>query len=107
MTFSSGCGPASGSGRRALGRPAGDAPGTIGELVQARVGATATGDERDVQLAVEILAAQKRRRPGDDSGSRQGPADKLTARQLTLAYLLRRLLHGSAPRHRLAAGIHL
>ena len=34
----------------------------------------------------------------NDSGGRQGPADELTARHLTLACLLRRLLHGSAPR---------
>ena len=51
------------------------------ELVQARIAAATTGDERDVQLAVEILAAEESRRSGDDSGSGEGPADKLAPRQ--------------------------
>ena len=54
-----------------------------GELVQVRIAAAARADECDVQLVVEILAPQKRRRPGDDAGRGQDPADKLAARYLT------------------------
>src|SRR5258706_3943355 len=59
--------------------------------------ATTAGDERDVQLVVQIPAAQQRRRTSHDAGDRQGPADELTARQSTLAWSRDRLfLHGSA-----------
>ena len=51
-----------------------------GEFAQAGVGATAAGDERDVQLVVQILAAQKCRRSGNGSGCQQRPADKLAPR---------------------------
>ena len=68
-----------------------------GELAEARVGAAAAGDERDVQLVVQIPAAQQRRRAGDDSRGRQGAADELTARDRALAPVLGRLLHGIAP----------
>src|SRR4029453_3222225 len=68
-----------------------------GEPGEARVGATAGGDERDVQLVVEILATQESRCARDDTGGGQRAADKLAACHPALAYLPRRLLHGSAP----------
>src|SRR5262249_26037775 len=46
-----------------------------GELAQACIGATPTGAERDVQLAVQVLPAQDRRRCADDPRG-QGPAHK-------------------------------
>ena len=64
-----------------------------GEFAQARVRATASGNERDVQFTVEILAAQKRRRRGEDTG-RQGPANKLTPRHRAGERFIRSLLHG-------------
>ena len=76
--FSSGCG-AAGRPRRGLGLRRRLCARRDGELVEARVAATAAGDERDVQLVVQILAPQERRRPGD-ARCRQGSADKLPAR---------------------------
>src|SRR5258705_6073691 len=78
---------------------AGPALGRHGELAEARVSAAASGDERDVQLVVQILSAEKCGGAGDDARRRQGTgADELSTRHSTRARLLRplarRLLHG-------------
>jgi hypothetical protein len=49
-----------------------------GEFVQAGIRATATGDERDVQLVVEILPAENCRRGGDRPCGK-GAVHELTA----------------------------
>ena len=49
-----------------------------GELPEAGERASAAGDERDVQLVVEIPASQQRRRPRKKSGACQGATDKLS-----------------------------
>ena len=61
------------------------------ELADAVEGPAAAGDERDVQLVIQIAAAQQGRRSREHARGRQGPADELTARDLSC---LRRLVHG-------------
>jgi hypothetical protein len=74
-------------------RRAGLAARHDGEFAQARAGAAAASDERDVQLVVQILPAQKRRRSGDGPGGQQGPANKLAPRHRKRASLFRGVLH--------------
>ncbi len=84
--------------RRCVGATA---PCPDGEFAHVVGGATAGSDERDVQLAVQVLAAQKRGGACHHPGRRHRPADELTPRHLTRARLLRRPAHGShgcAPR---------
>src|SRR5207249_6368917 len=67
------------------------------ELLDVISGTTAAGDERDVQLVVQIPAAQQRWRACDDPCGRQCPTDELTTRHSTLARLPRGLvLHTSS-----------
>ena len=73
-------------------------PRRDGELAEARHGATAAGDVRDVQLVVQVPAPQQRRGSCDDPRGRHGPADELAARYLARARLLGRLLHDPALR---------
>ena len=67
-----------------------------GELAEAREGASAAGDERDVQLVVQIPPAQQRRCASHHAGG-QRTADKLAPRDATrgpfVLRLRRRVLH--------------
>src|SRR5688572_30462407 len=56
------------------------AAGNDGEFRHACVATAAAGDERDVQLVVQILAAQERGRGGDASGCRHGLPDEFAPR---------------------------
>jgi len=64
-----------------------------GEFRQACIGAAAAGDERDVQLVVQILAAQERGRAGNDRGRRQSPGDKFAPRHWARWCHFRRRFH--------------
>ena len=89
-------------GMRARGRIGGGllaalasrAPRHAREFTEARVGAATAGQERNVQFAVEVLAAQERRHSCDDSGRGQSSADKLAPRERTRGAFLRGRLHG-------------
>ena len=65
-----------------------------GQLAQTRIRAATRADERDVQLAVEILPSQEGRRSGDDAGGGHASADKFAARDVTCGSRVRVLLHG-------------
>jgi hypothetical protein len=76
------------------------------EFLDVVFGTATAGDERDVQLVVQIPAPQQRRRASHDPGGRQSSADELTARQSTRAWRPDRLfLHGSAPGFAMPDGI--
>ena len=66
------------------------------ELVDVREASPAAADEGNIQLVVQVPAAQQRRRAGDNPRGRQA-ADELTASDRALAPVLDRLLHGIAP----------
>jgi hypothetical protein len=52
--------------------------------VHVRVGTASAGNQRDVQLAVQVLASQKGRHARNHAGSSQGSADQLTSSYPTL-----------------------
>src|SRR6185369_10576636 len=64
-----------------------------GEFRQACVAAAAAGDERDVELVVQILAAQERGRASNDGGRRQGLGDKFAPRHWARWCRFRRKFH--------------
>ena len=74
--------------------------------------AAAAGDERDVQLVVQILSAQKRRRPGEHSGGRQGPptnSRRVIRRSLVLfvVFFMAQLLAAVSPDRIILKGCRL
>src|SRR5262245_8569432 len=73
------------------------ASGNDSEFREAGVAAAAAGDERDVQLVIQILAAQERGRAGNDSGPRQGLGDKFASRHWARWGHLRRGFHWGLP----------
>ena len=82
---------------RAVGRrTAAPASPREGEFAQAGAAAPATGDERDVELIVQILAAQKGGRAGDDTGCQQCLADKLAPSYLARSRHIPVFIHGDA-----------
>src|SRR5438874_969145 len=70
------------------------ASGGEGEFAQAGGAATATGNERDVELIVQVLAAQKGGRATEHTGSQEGFGNKLAPRHLTRPRLIHVFLHG-------------